>query len=63
MDYAEAWERLDNKLYRAKHSLNELISKQGIFPNYDEDLRLRSKREGIELAIGYMLDIKKIIAE
>ena len=62
MNYPEAWDELRDKLYKARQSLNGLV-REIEYPALDNYKRLSSKREGIDLAIGYMIDIEKIIGK
>jgi len=62
MNYPEAWDELRDKLYKARQSLNGLI-REIESPALDHYKRLSSKREGLDLAIGYMFDIERIIGK
>ena len=58
MSKEEAWQELNDKLYKAKHSLHDLILKTSK-TNLEEVKRLQNKKEGVELAIQYMFDIER----
>ena len=60
MNYTEAWQELNDKLYKAKHALQDMSSKY-YQSNPAEYRRLQIKKEGIELAIQYMFDIERSI--
>jgi hypothetical protein len=56
MNYIEAWQELNDKLYTAKHALEDLKRKT---LDKLEQKRLKSKKEGINLAIQYIFDIER----
>jgi len=62
MNYPEAWDELRDKLYKARQSLNGLI-RELESPVHDHYKRLNGKRQGIDLAIEYMLDIEKLLVK
>ncbi len=58
MNYIEAWQELNEKLYTAKHVLEDMKRKTSDELEWE---RLGHKKEGVELAIGYMFDIERSI--
>jgi len=60
MNYVEAWQELNEKLYTVKQALEDMKRKT---IDESEWKRLSYKKEGIDLAIQYMFDIERSIEQ